>query len=101
VEGERDRIDRVHHHSLPRGPRLTQLRVPVSRPFLRRSHAPDGNLTWLHLPLSPDMARTCCPQYTIRLEAEAFQKPGKRQRRTLSRFNRLILTGSQDFGAGT
>ena len=43
------------------------------------------------------MATTCCPQYTIRLEANAF-RPGKRQRRILSQFTRFVLTGSPDFG---
>jgi len=33
----------------------------------------------------PDMARTCCPQYTIRQEATAF-RPSKGQRRDLRRF---------------
>lgn len=40
------------------------------------------------------MARTCCPQYTIRLEAEAF-KPTKKHRQVVNRFNRY-LTGGRD-----
>ncbi|KAL7420005.1 Arginyl-tRNA--protein transferase 1 [Cryptotrichosporon argae] len=40
----------------------------------------------------PDMARTCCPQYTIRLDALAF-RPNKRQRQVVNRFNRFLETG--------
>jgi len=42
---------------------------------------------------SPDMARTCCPQYTIRLDAEGF-KPTKKHRQVVNRFNRY-LTGDR------
>lgn len=45
------------------------------------------------------MARTCCPQYTIRLEAAAF-KPTKKQKRCLNRFDRLMLTGAEAWGSG-
>jgi len=40
------------------------------------------------------MARTCCPQYTIRLDAKAF-KPGKKHRQAMNRFNRFLSTGCQ------
>lgn len=48
---------------------------------------------------SPDMARTCCPQYTIRLDESQF-RPGKQLRRVLARFNRYVLTGSDVLGGG-
>lgn len=38
------------------------------------------------------MAQTCCPQYTIRLDAEAF-KPNKKQRQVMSRWNRFLQSG--------
>ncbi|KAG1205500.1 hypothetical protein G6F35_011595 [Rhizopus arrhizus] len=37
----------------------------------------------------PDMERTCCPQYTIRLKAKEF-KLTKGQKKILSKFNRYI-----------
>lgn len=40
----------------------------------------------------PDMAATCCPQYTIRLDALAF-KPNKAQRSAINRFARFVGTG--------
>ncbi|ORX33890.1 arginine-tRNA-protein transferase [Kockovaella imperatae] len=39
--------------------------------------------------ISPDMGRTCCPQYTIRLDAQAF-KPSKKQRQVINRMNRYL-----------
>jgi len=47
----------------------------------------------------PDMARTCCPQYTIRLEASRFEATQK-QKRALNNFDRLILTGAETWGSG-
>jgi arginine-tRNA-protein transferase len=35
------------------------------------------------------MERTCCPQYTIRLRADAF-RPSRQQRSTLNRWNRFV-----------
>ncbi|KAI0082575.1 hypothetical protein K474DRAFT_1655378 [Panus rudis PR-1116 ss-1] len=40
----------------------------------------------------PDNKRTCCPQYTIKLDALQF-KPSKSQRKLVNRFNRDILHG--------
>jgi arginine-tRNA-protein transferase len=40
------------------------------------------------------MARTCCPQYTIRLEALEY-KPNKKHRQVINRFNRYLLTGEK------
>jgi hypothetical protein len=42
------------------------------------------------------MARTCCPQYTIRLDAQAY-KPSKRHRQVVNRFNRF-LEGEDETG---
>lgn len=101
----------IDRPSLPavRGPYQSRLapiwalRLPVRR-FVSR-HLPLS----LYLPHalktpinahSPDMARTCCPQYTIRLSASTF-RPGKHLRRTLTKFNRYILTGSEVRSAGT
>lgn len=41
---------------------------------------------------SPDMARTCCPQYTIRLDSNSY-KPTKKHRQVINRFNRYLSTG--------
>lgn len=38
------------------------------------------------------MARTCCPQYTIRLDTSSF-KPNRHQRSALNRWNRYLETG--------
>ncbi|KAH8914788.1 hypothetical protein BT69DRAFT_993038 [Atractiella rhizophila] len=40
-----------------------------------------------HYLYHPDMDRTCCPQYAIRLLVEDF-KPSKSMRRVINRFNR-------------
>jgi arginine-tRNA-protein transferase len=40
------------------------------------------------------MARTCCPQYTIRLDSTGF-KPDKKHRQVINRFNRYLSTGEK------
>ncbi|CDO68698.1 hypothetical protein BN946_scf184652.g25 [Trametes cinnabarina] len=40
----------------------------------------------------PDLKRSCCPQYTIKLDALQF-KPSKSQRKLLNRFNRFVSQG--------
>ncbi|KAI9056577.1 hypothetical protein FKP32DRAFT_1599303 [Trametes sanguinea] len=40
----------------------------------------------------PDLKRSCCPQYTIKLDALQF-KPSKSQRKLLNRFNRFVIHG--------
>ncbi|KAI0796566.1 arginine-tRNA-protein transferase [Abortiporus biennis] len=40
----------------------------------------------------PDLKRSCCPQYTIKLDALKF-RPSKSQRKLLNRFNRFIVHG--------
>nr|XP_019008461.1 uncharacterized protein I206_07020 [Kwoniella pini CBS 10737]OCF47242.1 hypothetical protein I206_07020 [Kwoniella pini CBS 10737] len=42
----------------------------------------------------PDMARTCCPQYTIRLNTKTF-KANKKHRQVINRFNRYLETGQK------
>ncbi|KAI9000901.1 arginine-tRNA-protein transferase [Trametes punicea] len=42
----------------------------------------------------PDLKRSCCPQYTIKLDALQF-KPSKSQRKLLNRFNRFVIHGDQ------
>ena len=40
------------------------------------------------------MAKTCCPQYTIRLDSTQF-KPDKKHRQVMNRFNRYLSTGEK------
>ncbi|WRT64756.1 uncharacterized protein IL334_001690 [Kwoniella shivajii] len=42
----------------------------------------------------PDMARTCCPQYTIRLNTTLF-KGNKKLRQVTNRFNRFLQTSKK------
>lgn len=43
----------------------------------------------------PDLMRSCCPQYTIRLDAIQF-KASKSQRKLVNRFNRWVYHGDSD-----
>ncbi|KZT53310.1 hypothetical protein CALCODRAFT_486451 [Calocera cornea HHB12733] len=45
----------------------------------------------------PDMGRTCCPQYTIRLEAPLLKK-SKSQKQALKAWNRFVLEGEKGKG---
>ncbi|GAA97447.1 uncharacterized protein L969DRAFT_446761 [Mixia osmundae IAM 14324] len=47
----------------------------------------------------PDMARTCCLQYTIRLDVGAFT-PTKSQRQILKRFNSFVRRGGKEGSKG-
>ncbi|TIA99429.1 hypothetical protein E3P92_02406 [Wallemia ichthyophaga] len=49
---------------------------------------------------NPDRTRTCCPQYTIKLDAAAF-KPQRSLRQELHRFNRWIRFGGDLQGGDT
>ncbi|GLB33700.1 putative ATE1 [Lyophyllum shimeji] len=40
----------------------------------------------------PDLKRSCCPQYTIRLDALAFN-PSRSQRKLVNRWNRFVIAG--------
>ncbi|KAI0750919.1 arginine-tRNA-protein transferase [Daedaleopsis nitida] len=42
----------------------------------------------------PDLRRSCCPQYTIKLGALEF-KPSKSQRKLVNRWNRFVIHGEQ------
>lgn len=44
---------------------------------------------------APDLRRSCCPQYTIKLDALKFQ-PGRSHRKITNRWNRFILSGGQE-----
>ncbi|KAG2369924.1 arginine-tRNA-protein transferase [Suillus spraguei] len=41
---------------------------------------------------APDLRRSCCPQYTIRLDAIAF-KPSRSQRKLINRWNHFVMRG--------
>ncbi|THV08686.1 hypothetical protein K435DRAFT_959219, partial [Dendrothele bispora CBS 962.96] len=43
----------------------------------------------------PDLKASCCPLYTIRLDAPAF-KPSKSQRKLLNRWNRFVEHGKEE-----
>ena len=45
----------------------------------------------------PDMSRTCCPQYTIRCDADAF-RPTKSQKKIIKRFRNFLVTGRRPGG---
>ncbi|KAJ7095266.1 arginine-tRNA-protein transferase [Mycena belliarum] len=47
--------------------------------------------TWCY---KPDLKHSCCPSYTIKLDAIAF-KPSKSQRKLVNRWNRFIVHGKQ------
>ncbi|RUP52027.1 hypothetical protein BC936DRAFT_143203 [Jimgerdemannia flammicorona] len=55
-----------------------------------------------HYVYKPNLRKSCCPQYTIRLDATQF-KPSKSQRKIISKFNRYIegsyLPTKKDGGA--
>ncbi|EIN10566.1 hypothetical protein PUNSTDRAFT_112398 [Punctularia strigosozonata HHB-11173 SS5] len=43
----------------------------------------------------PDLKRSCCPQYTIKLDALEF-KPTKSQRKAMSRWTRFVVHGDNE-----
>ncbi|KAJ7179174.1 arginine-tRNA-protein transferase [Mycena filopes] len=47
--------------------------------------------TWCY---KPDLKASCCPSYTIKLDADKF-KPSKSQRKLINRWNRFILRGKE------
>ncbi|KJA29955.1 hypothetical protein HYPSUDRAFT_174975 [Hypholoma sublateritium FD-334 SS-4] len=46
----------------------------------------------------PDLRVSCCPQYTIRLDAPQY-KPSRSQRKLLNRWNRYILNGDSELNS--
>ncbi|KAF8076278.1 arginine-tRNA-protein transferase [Lyophyllum atratum] len=43
----------------------------------------------------PDLKRSCCPQYTIKLDALAFGE-SRRQRKLVNRWNRFVIVGKDN-----
>ncbi|KAJ7638701.1 arginine-tRNA-protein transferase [Roridomyces roridus] len=64
-----------------------QLSCQVYQMMIDRGWRRSG--TWCY---KPDLKRSCCPQYTIKLDAAAFQT-SKSQRKLIHRFNRAMLYG--------
>lgn len=48
----------------------------------------------------PDLRRSCCPAYTIKLDALKFS-PSKSQRKIISRWNRFVLHGDRSVDAAS
>ncbi|KAJ7179881.1 arginine-tRNA-protein transferase [Mycena crocata] len=69
-----------------------QLSCQVYQRMIDRGWRRSG--TWCY---KPDLKRSCCPSYTIRLDANEF-KPSKSQRKLINRWNRFILLGKQPEG---
>lgn len=66
----------------------SQLSCAVYQEMIDRGWRRSG--TYLY---APDLERSCCPQYTIKLDALAF-KPSRSQRKLLNRWNRFVLLGN-------
>jgi arginine-tRNA-protein transferase len=63
----------------------TSLTPEFYQSLLNRGWRRSGSLLY-----KPDQRASCCPQYTIRLDAESFHA-SKDQRQTLNRFNKYLL----------
>lgn len=63
----------------------TSLTPDFYQALLNRGWRRSGSLLY-----KPDQRASCCPQYTIRLDAESF-RPSKDQRQTLNRFTKFLL----------
>ncbi|KAI0650632.1 arginine-tRNA-protein transferase [Trametes meyenii] len=46
----------------------------------------------------PDLKRSCCPQYTIKLDALKFKPSKDHRRKVLNRFNRFVIYGDSHQG---
>ncbi|KIJ70210.1 hypothetical protein HYDPIDRAFT_104888 [Hydnomerulius pinastri MD-312] len=68
----------------------TQLSCAVYQKMIDRGWRRSGTYCY-----APDLRRTCCPQYTIKLDALAF-KPSRSQRKLINRWNRFIRQGDDD-----
>ncbi|KAI0375755.1 hypothetical protein BV20DRAFT_959795 [Pilatotrama ljubarskyi] len=84
--GERSRTRSSHHRAECVA---SQLSCRVYQEMIDRGWRRSGTFCY-----KPDMKRTCCPQYTIKLDALEF-KPSKSQRKLLNRWNRFVLQGDQ------
>ncbi|OSD04358.1 hypothetical protein PYCCODRAFT_1364194 [Trametes coccinea BRFM310] len=65
----------------------TQLSCRVYQGMIDRGWRRSGTYCYM-----PDLKRSCCPQYTIKLDALQF-KQSKSQRKLLNRFNRFVIHG--------
>ncbi|KAJ6629113.1 arginine-tRNA-protein transferase [Mycena sp. CBHHK59/15] len=70
----------------------SQLSCQVYQKMIDRGWRRSG--TWCY---KPDLKASCCPSYTIKLDALAF-KPSKSQRKLINRWNRFIIYGKQAEG---
>ncbi|KAJ7047488.1 arginine-tRNA-protein transferase [Mycena alexandri] len=66
-----------------------QLSCEVYQKMIDRGWRRSG--TWCY---KPDLKASCCPSYTIKLDANNF-KPSKSQRKLINRWNRFVLRGKQ------
>ncbi|KDQ08279.1 hypothetical protein BOTBODRAFT_38109 [Botryobasidium botryosum FD-172 SS1] len=73
--------------SFSTGSFVSQLSCPVYMDMLDRGWRRSGEYLY-----KPNMKKTCCPQYTIRLDALTFG-PSKSLRKLLGRWNRYVLLG--------
>lgn len=69
-------------------------RCPQYQALLDRGWRRSGRVIY-----RPDLSRSCCPQYTIRLHAPSF-RPTKEHRRLLRRFARAVNGEAQGAGLG-
>ncbi|KAF9247186.1 arginine-tRNA-protein transferase [Melanogaster broomeanus] len=65
----------------------SQLSCAVYQKMIDRGWRRSGSYCY-----APDLRRSCCPQYTIKLDALAF-KPSRSQRKLVNRWNRFICDG--------
>ncbi|EIM88514.1 uncharacterized protein STEHIDRAFT_95770 [Stereum hirsutum FP-91666 SS1] len=88
-QGERSEEETSYHTAA-----LTpiQLSCDVYQKMIDRGWRRSGEYCY-----KPDLKRSCCPQYTIRLDALEF-KPSKSQRKLLNRWNKHIIYGEDDNG---
>ncbi|KDQ64886.1 hypothetical protein JAAARDRAFT_241032 [Jaapia argillacea MUCL 33604] len=65
----------------------SQLSCEVYQKMIDRGWRRSGSYCY-----KPDLKRSCCPQYTIKLDALDF-KPSKSQRKLINRWNRFVFHG--------
>ncbi|KAF8631547.1 hypothetical protein AX15_002303 [Amanita polypyramis BW_CC] len=84
--GQRTPVRSSYHSA---GLSAVQLSSKVYQQMIDRGWRRSGR--WCY---KPDLRYSCCPQYTIRLDALAF-KPSKSQRKVINRWNRYVLYGKE------
>ncbi|KIY71463.1 hypothetical protein CYLTODRAFT_429499 [Cylindrobasidium torrendii FP15055 ss-10] len=67
-----------------------QLSCAVYQQMIDRNWRRSG--TWCY---RPDLKRSCCPLYTIKLDVSEF-KPSKSQRKLVNRWNRFVMNGADE-----